>query len=399
MALNLDKSNIEKSYYYSEKGNTYGPFLLSVIISKINTEPSNINAETLITSDGNKWTKANEIPELKIYFNKGQPKKVRTNKLFIWAIFIGFVGGGLLYYLNNKNNYTPPIEEPLTPTREDELSDFEIFDIYAIRNLNPSEEQKLLASNLVEEAKVAMKNQDYTNAIIKYKESLKKAPIAETYFELSEVYLKTNDFDRSEKCLKLANELDYQPKSVLDKKLMAMHAIQGKFDVLTNEIITQIALNKNYLTLFEKDTLFYDYRQSENYLHLIEKDAIMDSTSDYLSLINSYYEEVNNNSFDATVFYSEQVTQFINKKNTNPDEINQIISQKKEYIDGHFEIIGNKLMVTGVNSRDVWGIYTCYRTSKKKYQKCRVKISFIFDEYYKITSYKELELKDLIFTK
>ena len=70
MALNLDKSNIEKSYYYSEKGNTYGPFLLSVIISKINTEPSNINSETLITSDGNKWTKANETPELKIYFNK-----------------------------------------------------------------------------------------------------------------------------------------------------------------------------------------------------------------------------------------------------------------------------------------------------------------------------------------
>ena len=243
MALNLEKSNIEKSYYYSEKGNTYGPFLLSVIIvlpsiigtwhavgshglwfssliliasaplvlniiskknnklsdfiilffiiicislakishgaillifiiSKINTEPSNINSETLITSDGNKWTKANEIPELKIYFNKGQPKKVRTNKLFIWAIFIGFVGGGLVYYLNNKNNYTPPIEEPLPPTREDELSDFEIFDIYAIRNLNPSEEQKLLASNLVEESKVAMKNQDYTNAIIKYKESL-----------------------------------------------------------------------------------------------------------------------------------------------------------------------------------------------------------------------------------
>ena len=398
MALNLDKSNIEKSYYYSEKGNTYGPFLLSVIISKINAVPSNINAETLITSDGNKWTKANETPELKIYFNKGQPKKVRTNKLFIWAIFIGFVGGGLVYYLNNKKN-PPPIVSPYQPIEvEGELSDFEIFDVYSIRNFKPSEKQKLLASNLAEEGKFAMKNQDYTKAIIKYKESLKKAPIAETYFELSEVYLKTNDFDRSEKCLKLANELDYQPKSVLDKKLMAMHAIQGKFDVLTNELITQIALNKNYLTLFEKDTLFYDYRKSVNYLLLIEKDAEMDSTSEYLSLINSYYEEANNNSIDASAYYSEQVTQYINKKNTTPDEINQIMGQKKEYISGHFEIIGNKLMVTGVNSRDVWGIYTCYRTSKKKYQKCRVKISFIFDDYYKITSYKEIQIKDLIFT-
>ena len=58
MALNLDKSAIEKQYYYEENGNTYGPFSLSVLLSKI-------NANTSVYREGIDWAEAKEIAELK----------------------------------------------------------------------------------------------------------------------------------------------------------------------------------------------------------------------------------------------------------------------------------------------------------------------------------------------
>ena len=102
---------------------------------------------------------------------------------------------------------------------------------------------------------------------------------------------------------------------------------------------------------------------------------------------------------DANDFYSENVNQFINRKNTNPSDINEIINSNTEFVDSKVNLIGSRVIISGVNSRQAWVNFSCYRTSKNKYQSCRIKIEFIFDDQNKIYSYKELEIKDLKFTK
>ena len=102
---------------------------------------------------------------------------------------------------------------------------------------------------------------------------------------------------------------------------------------------------------------------------------------------------------NASYYFSEQVTQYINIQNVTPDEINELNSSNTEFINGQQKIIGNKIIVSGYNSREVWIIFKCFRNSKKKYQECRVKIEFIFDDQNKITSYKELSIMDLKLSK
>lgn len=411
MALNLDKSAKEKQFFYEKNGNTFGPFNLSVLLSKI-------EADTLVLKEGGNWANAKEIPELKNHFkaedliskkkeqtqpssNKPIVEQKKSNSGLLWVLII-IIGAGIGYFIYNKKNSDSdknvvPIDS--TSLVGIDLTDLEIFDIESVSNFVPTEEQKTTSSSLLEKAKAELANKNITDAIINLKESLKNSPQANTYFQLSDAYLKTNDFERSELCLQLANGMDFQPKSDLNNKLIAIHVIQGKYDIATTEINSQIALNKNYLTSIEKDPIFYSYKQSPDYLSLIEKNSIMDSTSDYFLVINSFFESFNNNEMNASYYFSEQVTQYINIQNVTPDEINELNSSNTEFINGQQKIIGNKIIVSGYNSREVWIIFKCFRNSKKKYQECRVKIEFIFDDQNKITSYKELSIMDLKLSK
>lgn len=415
MAINLDKSAIEKQYYYAENGNTYGPFSLSILLTKI-------NANTLIYFEGIEWTEAKEIDELKKYFKvekiieKQEPLKKtisakpiveekKSNNSGLWFFIILLIVAGVGYYFYNQNNTissenTTPIDSVKVDANT--LSDFEIFDLQAIQNYKPTDEQKNIAANLLDEANLAMENQNYPEAIVKYKEALKNVPQAQTYFLLSNAYLKSNDFSRSEQCLQLAGNMDYQPKSELDYKLISLHSMQGNFNLVNSELLNLSNSNPKILNNVEKDTAFYSFRNSPNYLKIIEKDAVYDSITEvsiYPNIIASYYEAMNNKTMDANDFYSENVNQFINRKNTNPSDINEIINSNTEFVDSKVNLIGSRVIISGVNSRQAWVNFSCYRTSKNKYQSCRIKIEFIFDDQNKIYSYKELEIKDLKFTK
>ena len=415
MAINLDKSTKEKLYFYEDRGNTYGPFTLSVLLTKI-------NSDTLVFREGIDWTIAKEIPELKNHFvskkiieKKEQPTQTNTiqpiietkksNNGGLWAFIILLIVAGIGYYFYNQyhtiaNENTAPIDSAIAEANT--LSDYEIFDIEAIRNYKPTDEQKIIASGLFEEAKFLMSNQNFTEVIFKLKESLKNSPEAKTYFQLADAYLKTNDFDRSEQCLQLSNYMDYQPKSDLDNKLILIHLMQGNLDVVTTEINNQIAINKNYLTKLEEDTLFYSYRQTENYFLLIEKNAIFDSINEksiYPNIIANYYQAINNKTMDADDFYSENVNLYITTRNTNPSEINEIINSEVEYVDEKVSLIGSRVIISAVNSRQAWINYSCYRTSRKQFQTCRIKVEFIFNEQNEITSYKQLLVRDLKFKK
>lgn len=125
MALNLDKSAIEKQYFYEDLGNTFGPFTLSILLTKI-------TADTLVYREGIKWTKAKEIPEIKNYFESKKlvEKKIRSNQvnfikpiietkkstnrgLWIFIILLSLVGISCFFYNQNKiilNENSMPIE-------------------------------------------------------------------------------------------------------------------------------------------------------------------------------------------------------------------------------------------------------------------------------------------------
>jgi tetratricopeptide (TPR) repeat protein len=407
MHLNLDKSITEKQYYYEDKGNTLGPFPISRLLSKI-------NENTLVYREGIDWTIAKEIPELKNYFHPSEnvknENKIKSDNviikkkknLLIWALILVVIVVAGLFWTNKNKIFSKQANSEIDSInlKENLLSDFEIFDLESIKKFTPNQDQKNQAIILQNNANSDVSNNNFTEAIIKYKESLKNYPNPQTYFLLSDVYLKNNDFQRSEQCIQIASNLDYQPKSELDYKLLSIHVMQGDFNSVKNELINLSISNHSILKKVSEDTLFYNFRFSPAYLKIIEKNSVFDTIvgeSVYPSIIISYFEAFNNQNFDAINYFSDYVSQYINKKNTNPDEINNIIANNTEFTNSKINLIGTDVIISGINSRDVWTTFTCFRKSKNKYQTSRVKLQFIFDDQNKITSYKEIEVKDTKF--
>jgi hypothetical protein len=417
MAINLDKAAIEKKYFYEENAQTFGPFSLSALLPKI-------NASTLIYREGIKWQKASELNELAPYFktekifetasNNNDPvlkqteipkKKSGFGWFFLLAIvpFIIFFWNKQLNNDQSKEIISPVIDTIVAPPSL--LSDFELFNINLVRTIDPTVEQKAMAANLFEQAMQDLNvNKNTIVAINGFKESLKNNPLNQTYFELANAYLQTSDFERCEKSLQMAYELDYQPKSTLDYKLAIVQALQGKFDIVSANLNNLIITDKNLSKKIEKDSLLYGFRQSEYYLSIIEKDAQFETESEYSKITKQYFEAIDNNNMNAYDFFSENVNQFINLKNTTPEEINNINSSNQEYINPRAVLIGGSVINKGLDNKGN-KIYICwvnlkvYRESKASHQECRVKIEFIFDNMNKIISYKELEVRDLKFIK
>ncbi len=414
MAIKLDKSEIEKKYYYEENGNTFGPFPLSILLTKI-------NYNTLVFSEGSGWVEAKDVEELAKYFKFNNidelempasslkivedefivEKNIRSSN-FIW-ILIGMISIGLIgFYIFKQSSYKTIVASTSDSLNlsEKKLTEFEIFNLGVIQNFIPSVQQKNTASSLLEEGNNSLGTKSYIEAINFYKESLMNFPQAKTYFKLSEAYLGTNDFDRSYESLQLASNLDYQPKSELDYKLISILSAKGNFEQVKNEIITLANSYPDLIYKINNDSFFYTFRSSPYFLDIIEKDAVVDSVredSNYLNKILNYYELLNNKQIDAHDFFSENVVQYINKKSITPEDVNKIIYSNSDFIDPKATVIGSRVFVSGVNSRQAWLNFKTYRNSKKKYQTCRVKVEFVFDDQNKIISLKELEVKDLLF--
>jgi tetratricopeptide (TPR) repeat protein len=411
MAIKLDKSEIEKKYYYEENGNTYGPFPLSILLTKI-------NYNTLVFSEGSGWVEAKDVEELAKYFkfeknNEDAPifdtaqeeitiERSNKSSIVVWTLLVLVVVSLVVFYINRQSNskLTSTSTSDSLNLSEKKLTEFEIFNLGAIQNFIPSDQQKNNANTLLEQGNSSFGVKNYIEAINFYKESLMNYPQAQTYFRLSDAYLGMNDFDRSYESIQLANNLDYQPKSELEYKLISILSARGDYEQAKNEILT---LEKYYPDLIYKinnDSYFSNFRSSPFYLDIIEKDAVVDSVredSSYLNTILNYYELLNNKQIDASDFFSENVLQFINKKNITPEEVNKIIYSNSDFVDPKALVIGTRIFVTGVNSRQAWLSFKSYRNSKKKYQSCRVKVEFVFDDQKKIVSVKELEVKDLLF--
>lgn len=123
-----------------------------------------------------------------------------------------------------------------------------------------------------------------------------------------------------------------------------------------------------------------------------------------LELIANYYQDIMSSNFDANKWFDESVTQYILKKNINPDEINELNQKNKEFIRGVYVINKGTFKLNRiVDNISYWQFennFSCYRTSKKKYQSCKILVEVgINQTNNKIISYVELKVSDLIFTE
>ena len=119
-------------------------------------------------------------------------------------------------------------------------------------------------------------------------------------------------------------------------------------------------------------------------------------------IITNYYDDLNNNNFNAENYYAKNVEQFISIKNTNPNNINSLINED-DYQDGVSTIDESSIKLIDSDSNNYYSCwsfnvnYQCFRPSKGKYQKCNITIYLGFDENNLIVSYKEKKIRNLKF--
>jgi hypothetical protein len=118
-------------------------------------------------------------------------------------------------------------------------------------------------------------------------------------------------------------------------------------------------------------------------------------------LIASYFDDLQDNIYDANDYYAPQVDQFISVKNTTPDNINKLNQNETDFTDRKANIVDNKVNFSrnqnGINYWTFWLDMSCYRVRRQQTQSCKVLIEIGLNEDLKITSYKELDLVDLKF--
>lgn len=122
-----------------------------------------------------------------------------------------------------------------------------------------------------------------------------------------------------------------------------------------------------------------------------------------LTVLHRYYESSNDKKFDAHKYFANHVDQFYLRKNVNPTEIEIIRQLNVDYIDNKNTINPESLVLIAKNdSISYWqfsGEYICYRTSKKKFQKCNVLMEYGINTDGKIARIKQISYSKPEYTK
>ena len=124
-----------------------------------------------------------------------------------------------------------------------------------------------------------------------------------------------------------------------------------------------------------------------------------DTKNSMFIFLSSYYEDLNEETFDANNYYADEVDLFITKRNISPFEINAIISKKEDYLysNGEVQYISSVTNNIGNSVSRFWMDYTCWRTARRQWQSCRIEIEVELNSDEEITSYRELQIEDLSF--
>ena len=119
--------------------------------------------------------------------------------------------------------------------------------------------------------------------------------------------------------------------------------------------------------------------------------------------ISNYYLSLNQPDFDANNWFDENVFVYITKSNITPTEINELHRENQEFTSPNSNILKETFTYqktdSGINYWRFENKFVCFRTSKNKYQSCRVLVEIgINNSSKKISSYGELKVMDLVFS-
>ena len=157
----------------------------------------------------------------------------------------------------------------------------------------------------------------------------------------------------------------------------------------------------NYYEWIESKKKFFQINTSNSTNNEKEKDRNSETSlypENYSNIITeiitNYYNDLNNNNFEAERYYSDNVDQFISIKNTNPTNINKL-KNNDDYQDSVAIVDESTISLSKTNPNNYYSCwsfiieYKCFRPSKGKYQKCNITILLGFDQNNRITSYLE----------
>jgi hypothetical protein len=121
-----------------------------------------------------------------------------------------------------------------------------------------------------------------------------------------------------------------------------------------------------------------------------------------LKQVKAYYLAVMQQQINTTDFFAPKVNQFISVTNPTSQQIQALFTQSYlEFITPQITVHDSTFTVAeGANEEqrtDYWVTFQCFRQSKLRYQTCNVHVEMLLDKAGKITSYKELEIKDLAY--
>lgn len=126
-------------------------------------------------------------------------------------------------------------------------------------------------------------------------------------------------------------------------------------------------------------------------------------TRELFAQVEKYYSAYTQDNLNIGDYFSPQVKQFITAQNPSRAELDRLFSEgKNEYQSPYVRIIDSTFVAhqlpDGANKTDYWISFKCFRKSKQRYQSCLIHAEMIFDNTNKIISYRELEIKDLVYT-
>jgi hypothetical protein len=202
---------------------------------------------------------------------------------------------------------------------------------------------------------------------------------------------------------------DFTKKTELKKPSNRLNFILGVFGVIFALVVLYLNYNKNPTNPNNSINQNKQLLEKNNDTISPQLDSISSNTTTLLSqdeilnFVNQYYQDISNHNFTAENYFADNVLQYINRANLTPSDINLIVNNNNDFIDNKSIIINNQLSFDRkdgiINFYNYWIDYNCYRKSKDKYQSCKVKVEIGLNDNNKIISYRELEIKDLLFQK
>lgn len=344
MAIRLDKEDIGQKYYYRKNGVVFGPFRLDNLLQQA-------DKNTQVSKDAKNWVDFSELPEIKSRIKppppvskapaSTAPPKQRSNS-WIFLLLIPIA----LYYFYKKEKDTTIESEP-----------------------------------------IAVVMPDSTAATID------TAAVADTdiYFSvLSAKYIEPS----------MLQSLTFHDLNLYRNTLLARHGC----------IFTDTTAKR----IFSATDWYYPERnefEAINDFSAVEADNYRNINQEYstrltaiTNIIESYYKAIENNELDATIYFANNVTAYINKKNLSAWQVGELIqSSYEEFQQPDYSFV-QPIAVSSTGQSD--GVdfitfptqYSVFRKSKGQYQTCEMLMQWGLDKNLKIVSYRELSIKNLKFT-